>query len=192
MGGDGLLHDHAGTSRTGERRGSGDHDCTDDDTVHILPDTDNLRIPPASTDMRSRPPDEKDEPPVSRETDVHNRHLRRENHTASRMSAMTKQSCQPPRTNWVTRSQVKISANALIIMAKALASTTSDPLTYAEAMDSPHRKHWKRAMEEECTSILLNNTFSTDNSREAKRFRVKQIGSKWVCRTKQNPDGTIR
>jgi hypothetical protein len=41
----------------------------------------------------------------------------------------------------MTRSQVKISANALIIMAKALASTTSDPFTYAEAMDSTQRDY---------------------------------------------------
>jgi len=31
-------------------------------------------------------------------------------------------------------------------MAKALASTTSDPFTYAEAMDSPQHEHWKRVV----------------------------------------------
>ena len=59
-------------------------------------------------------------------------------------------------------------------------------------MDSPQRDHWKRAMEEECTSILLNNTFTTINSREARQLRVKPIGSKWVYKTKNNPDGTRR
>jgi len=53
-GGDGLLHDHTGTSRTGEDHGSGDHDCTDNDTGHILPDADNRRSPPASTAVTSR------------------------------------------------------------------------------------------------------------------------------------------
>jgi len=79
-------------------------------------------------------------------------------------------------------------------MAKALASTSinSDPFTSAEAMDSPQRDNWKRAMEEECTSILLSNTFTTINSREARQLRVKPIGSKWVYKTKHNPDGTIR
>jgi len=109
---------------------------------------------------------------------------------------MIKQSCQPqpPRTNRVTRRQVKISANALIIMVQALTSTSinSDAFTYAEAMDSPQREHWKRAMEEECTSILLHNTFTTINSREARQLRVKPIGSKWVYKTKHNPDGTIQ
>jgi hypothetical protein len=47
-------------------------------------------------------------------------------------------------------------------------------------------------MEEECTSILLNNTFTTINSREARQLRVKPIGYKWVYKTKHNPDGTIR
>jgi hypothetical protein len=108
------------------------------------------------------------------------------------MAAMSKQLWQPPPcTNPITRGQVKISANTLIIMAKALTSTTSDPSPYAEAVDSPQHDHWKRAMEEECTSILLNSTFTTVNSREARQLRVKPIGSKWVYKTKHNPDGTI-
>jgi hypothetical protein len=40
-GGDGLLHDHAGNSRTGEGHASDVHDCADDDTDHNLPDADN-------------------------------------------------------------------------------------------------------------------------------------------------------
>jgi hypothetical protein len=47
-------------------------------------------------------------------------------------------------------------------------------------------------MEEECRLILLNITFTTVNSREARQLRVKPIGSKWVCKGKHNPDGTIR
>ena len=196
MGGDELLHEHAGTSRTGEGHGNGDHDWTDDDTDHNLPNADNRRSLPAKTGVRSRPLDEEDAPPVSRESVVHNRHLRRENHKARRTAAMTKQSCQPqpPRTNRVTRSPVKISSNALIIMAKVLASTSTnrDPFTYVQAMDNPQRDDQKRALEEECTSILLNHTFTTINSWEARQLRVKPIGSKWVYRTKHNPDGTIR
>jgi len=46
-------------------------------------------------------------------------------------------------------------------------------------------------MEEECTSILLNNTFTTVNSREARQLRVKRIDSKWGYKMKHNPDGTI-
>ena len=47
-------------------------------------------------------------------------------------------------------------------------------------------------MEEKSTSILLNNTFSAHNSREARQLRVKAIGSKWVDKTKHNPDGSTR
>jgi hypothetical protein len=43
-------------------------------------------------------------------------------------------------------------------------------------------------MEEESTSILLNTTFSTINSREARQLQVKLIGFKWVYKTKHNPD----
>jgi len=57
-GGDGLLTDHAGTSRTGEGHRCGDHDCTDNDTDHILPDADNRRSLPAYSGVRSRSPDE--------------------------------------------------------------------------------------------------------------------------------------
>jgi len=71
-GGDGFLHNNTGTSRTGEGHGSGDHDCTDNDTDHNLPNADNRQSLPASTGVRSRTPDEEDAPPVSRETVVHN------------------------------------------------------------------------------------------------------------------------
>jgi hypothetical protein len=59
-------------------------------------------------------------------------------------------------------------------------------------MERPQRNHWKRAMEEESTSILINNTFSALNSREAWQLQVKPIGSKWVYKTKCNPDGSTR
>jgi hypothetical protein len=36
--GDGLRHDHTGTSLTGESHRSGDCDCTDNDTEYNLPD----------------------------------------------------------------------------------------------------------------------------------------------------------
>jgi hypothetical protein len=45
-------------------------------------------------------------------------------------------------------------------------------------------------MEEESTSILLNNTFCALNSREARQLEVMAIGSKWVYKTKHNPDGS--
>jgi hypothetical protein len=91
----------------------------------------------------------------------------------------------PPIGSRVTRSQREASAEAL-----TASEATGDPYTYAEAMESPQRDHWKRAMEEESTSILLNNTFYTLNSRQAWQQQVKPIGSKWVYKTKHNPDGS--
>jgi len=43
-------------------------------------------------------------------------------------------------------------------------------------------------MEEESTLILLNNTYSALNSREARQLQVMSIGCKWVYKTKHNPD----
>jgi len=139
---------------------------------------------------------------------AHSRRLRREDQTARRSAAAIKKSSQVPRAapdpapdpapvpapvqapalptgSRVTRSQGKVSA-------EALTASATDPFTYAEAIESPQRDHWKRAMEEESTSILLNNTFSALNSREARQLRVKPIGSKWVYKTKHNPDGSTR
>jgi hypothetical protein len=104
--------------------------------------------------------------------------LRREDQTARRSAAAIKKSSQvppaapapapaPPIGSPVTRSQGKNSAEAL-----TASVATGDPYTYTEAMESPQRNHWKRAMEEECTSILLNNTFSALNSREARQLQV--------------------
>ena len=79
-------------------------------------------------------------------------------------------------------------------MASALASTTinGDPSTYAEAMARPLRDHWKRAIDEESASILLNNTFTAVNSKEAKQLLVKPVGSRWVFKTKRNPNGSTQ
>jgi len=127
---------------------------------------------------------------------AHSRRLRREDQTARRSAAALKKSSQvlpvspapapapaPPIGSHVTRCQGKPSAEALMA-----SEATGDPYTYAEAMESPQRDHWKRAMEEESTSILLNNTFSALNSWEARQLQVKPIGSKWVYKTKHKPD----
>jgi len=68
---DGLLHDHEGTSQTGERHRSGDDDHIDNVTNYILPDAVNRRGLAASTGVRLRPPGMEYAPPVSRETVIH-------------------------------------------------------------------------------------------------------------------------
>jgi len=93
----------------------------------------------------------------------------------------------PPIGSGVTRSQGKASAKAVTGSA-----ATGHPYTYNKAIDSPQWDHWNRAMEEECTSILFNNTFSALNSREARQLRVQPIGSKWVYKKNLHPDGSTR
>jgi hypothetical protein len=47
-------------------------------------------------------------------------------------------------------------------------------------------------MDAECTSILLNHTFTTVNSQEVRQWRVNPFGSKSVNKMKHNPHGSLR
>jgi hypothetical protein len=212
MTGDGLLHGHSkDISGTGEDHRGGDHGHTDDVAdVHCNLSGDHTRRRPlARTDSSSYPSDEGDtiilahsshhsmrEPPASRQCIEHSRRLCSNNQTARRQAvAMTKKSTRgppPSTTSCITRSQLKASVEAL--MASALASTTinGDRLTYAETMAGRHGDHWKRAIDEESTSILLNNTFTTVNSKKAYQLHVKPVGSRWVFKTTRYPDGSTR
>jgi len=120
----------------------------------------------------------------------HSQRVRREDPTAQRSAAAIKKSSElPPGSqsplivSRVTRSQRNASVESLI-------ASIDDPFTYVEAMESPQRDHWKTAIEEESTSILLNNTFSALNSWEARQPQVKPIVCMWVYKTKYNPDGS--
>jgi len=75
-------------------------------------------------------------------------------------------------------------------MNTALASTTinGDPRTYKEAMLSPQKKKWEAAIMDEYNSIIRNETFSPAQA----QFGNKPIGSRWVFKTKRNPDGSTR
>jgi hypothetical protein len=77
------------------------------------------------------------------------------------LAAVTKKSSQvppassvPPIASRVTRNQGKAPTEALTASA-----ATGDSFTYAEAMESPQQDDWKKAMQEESTSILLNNLY---------------------------------
>jgi hypothetical protein len=76
----------------------------------------------------------------------------------------------PPIASRVTRNQGNSSV-------KESTASIEDPFTYGEAMESPQSDHSKRAMEEESTSTLLNNTFSALNSRKAQQLQVMPISS---------------
>jgi hypothetical protein len=113
---------------------------------------------------------------------AHNRRLRRDDQTARCSAGAIMKSSHvsraapapaPPIRSRVTRSQG-------IVSAEALTASATYPFTNTEAMESPQQDHWKRAMEEESTSILLNNTFSALNSRKEQQLQFKLIGSMWV------------
>jgi hypothetical protein len=90
------------------------------------------------------------------------------------------------------------------------ASLISNPTSYEEAINGPNREEWKRATIEEWNAILENDTFKVFTDYHLKPnlnegtteienhtpiqvpFDIKPIGSKWVYRTKRNPDGTTR
>jgi hypothetical protein len=118
--------------------------------------------------------------------------LHREDQSARRSAAAMKKSRQLPPASQALSTASRVTRRQGKASAEALTASIQDSFTYAEAMESPQRDHWKRAMEEENTSILLNNTFSALNSREAWQLHVKPTGSKWVYKTKHNPDGSTR
>ena len=129
---------------------------------------------------------------------AHGWHLHREDQTARLLAAAIQKLCHlqpvspatapapapaPPIGSHVTRCQGKACADALMV-----SEDSGHPYTYEKAMDSPQQDHWKSTMEEESTSMLLNNTFSALNSREARQLQLKPIGPMWVYQTKYNPD----
>lgn len=88
---------------------------------------------------------------------------------------------------------------------------SADPTSYAEAIRGPNQAYWKAAMREEWNSLLEMNTFQiyeesllsdpTTASSESDLnhltpiqlpFGIKAIGSKWIYKTKCNPDGSTR
>ena len=61
-------------------------------------------------------------------------------------------------------------------------------------MARPQREYWKEAIREECNSILRNNTFAAMGAAVSTDMSTgnRAIGSKWVFKTKTNPDGSVR
>ena len=63
----------------------------------------------------------------------------------------------------------------------------NDPLTFHEAIESPLKNQWIHAMRNELSSLHVNITWDTTDA-----SRKDGIDSKWVFKTKLNPDGSIR
>lgn len=62
-----------------------------------------------------------------------------------------------------------------------------EPLTYAEAMASPHREDWLKAMQSEMASILANKTYTLVECPDG----AQPIRGKWVFKIKRTATGEI-
>jgi hypothetical protein len=65
----------------------------------------------------------------------------------------------------------------------------TDPRTYHEAMACSLRKQWQEAMRQEYASLKKNNTFTPVPQCDA---NSEPIDCKWVYKTKNNPNSTLR
>ena len=61
------------------------------------------------------------------------------------------------------------------------------PATYAEALKSPHRDDWYKAIQAELKALHDKNTWTV----KTQRPRQKVIGTKWVFALKRNELGEI-
>src|SRR5207237_1428857 len=59
-----------------------------------------------------------------------------------------------------------------------------------EAWNSPVQHFWAQAIKDEVKALQINNTW--DPVPGSILFGLNPIGSKWVFKTKENPDGTTR
>lgn len=66
------------------------------------------------------------------------------------------------------------------------AETIITPSSYKEAMNSPESKHWLCAMQEEYDSLMERKVWR----RVPRPKKTNVVGSRWVFRVKNNPDGT--
>jgi hypothetical protein len=64
-----------------------------------------------------------------------------------------------------------------------------DPLSFGEAMKGPYREDWIAAMEAEMKQLEEGGTFTVVPRPSGTGKRL--IGSKWIYKTKRNPDGSI-
>jgi hypothetical protein len=73
------------------------------------------------------------------------------------------------------------------IVDEGITSTIGDPLTYNQAMASPHAQAWRRAMEEEYDSLVRNKTWSLVEPPKG----ANVIKNRWVYKTKRNERGQV-
>ena len=77
--------------------------------------------------------------------------------------------------------------SALYAFAVEVAESIGEPRTHREAVRSPHRVKWERAMQEELDSIKDNDTYSLVPLPAGRHA----IGCKWVFKIKRHADGSV-
>jgi transposase InsO family protein len=76
---------------------------------------------------------------------------------------------------------------AMLVFAAQVSASISEPSSYEEAAQSPHRAQWERAMQEELDSIKANDTYTLVPLPAGRQA----IGCKWVYKVKRHADGSI-
>jgi len=71
-------------------------------------------------------------------------------------------------------------------------STSEDPTSFYKAINGEDASSWIDAMNSEINSLLENGTWTGVSLVDLKTANSSAIGSKWVFRTKLNPDNSIR
>lgn len=85
--------------------------------------------------------------------------------------------------------------NPLVEEIDTVSMIHGDPTTFQEAMSGSQANQWYHAIKEEWNSILHNQTFELPGENIALKTipsDAKPISSKWVFKTKTNPDGSTR
>ena len=66
-------------------------------------------------------------------------------------------------------------------------STQLEPTSFADAVESPEKEAWNKAMEEELASLEKNQTWELTPKPEG----VNVISSKWVYKLKKDTEGNV-
>ena len=97
------------------------------------------------------------------------------------LAAGREQRQRRPPVRWAEESLTEAYAHV------ALAQDLEESTSYQDAIDSPHTTDWKKAMEEEITSLDTNETWIL-STLPSGRVPIK---SKWVYKIKYNVDGNV-
>ena len=76
---------------------------------------------------------------------------------------------------------------AMFALAAHVSTSISEPHSYKEAAQSPHRAQWEQAMQDELDSIKANDTYALVPLPAGRQA----IGCKWVFKIKRHADGSI-